>query len=115
MVREFTELIRDGAVVLIGSVRQEILSGVPDEATFARLRDHLRHFEDEQLTTEDYETAAECNNRCRAAGIAGSAIDFLICAAAIRRGLSIFTTDPDFELYETPLSITLHRPRRGKR
>ena len=50
------------------------------------------------------------NNRCRARGVAGSAIDFLICAAAHRRGWSILTTDHDFENYASVLPLRLHSP-----
>jgi hypothetical protein len=36
------------------------------------------------------------NNCCRNRGVAGSAVDFLIWAAAQQRGWSIFTTDSWF-------------------
>jgi hypothetical protein len=36
--------------------------------------------------SRDDEEAAHMSNRCRTRGIAGSAVDFLICAAAHRRG-----------------------------
>jgi len=49
------------------------------------------------------------NNRCRAKGIAGSAVDLLICAAAHRRGWTIFTTDDDFQNYASALPLRLHR------
>ena len=39
------------------------------------------------------------NNQCRSRGIAGSAADFLICAAAHRRGWAILTIDRDFQNY----------------
>ena len=68
----------------------------------------LRVYDDEPLTSEDYESAAEIGNTCRAAGISGSAIDFLICAVTQRRGLSIFTTDRDFARYAAVVSLTLH-------
>ncbi|MBI4860500.1 MAG: PIN domain-containing protein [Candidatus Riflebacteria bacterium] len=107
---ELTELIKEGRAVLIGAIRQEILSGVRERATFDRLRDHLRSFDDEMLSFEDYEEAAACGNRCRAAGVSGSMIDFLLCAVARRRGLSVFTTDAAFERYSRHLHIRLHHP-----
>lgn len=110
-LHELAELIKEGRVVLLGPIRQEILSGISDGRQFARLRDHLRAFGDEQLGVADYEEAARCHNDCRTAGVAGSAIDFLICAAALRRDLAIFTTDRDFQHYADILTITLHRPR----
>jgi predicted nucleic acid-binding protein len=74
----------------------------------------LRAFPDEPLTTEDYEEAARANNRCRRAGVAGSAIDFLLCAAALRRRWAILTTDRDFKRYSKHLTIRLHAPRPTK-
>ena len=53
----------------------------------------------------DYEEAAQLNNQCRARGIAGSAIDLLICAAAIRRNWQVFTTDRDLVRYATVLPL----------
>src|SRR5579863_7035610 len=93
------ELIHDGRAQLVGPVRQELLSGVREEASFRKLRDHLRAFEQASLDVADYEEAARLNNQCRARGIAGSAIDFLICAVAHRRKWKIFPSDRDFERY----------------
>jgi predicted nucleic acid-binding protein len=107
---ELADLVRGGRVVMIGPIRQELLSGVRTEAEHGRLRAHLRAFDDEPLVTADYETAAEAHNRCRTAGVAGSAIDFLICAAASRRDLAILTTDQDFERYSRVLGLRLHGP-----
>jgi len=103
------ELIRDGRVVVIGPVRQEILSGIPDEAQFGKLKAKLRAFEDLGLTSDDYELAAEFTNTCRKRGVQGSYIDFLICAVAARNKLPIFALDKDFERYAQPLGISLYR------
>ncbi|MGH9549894.1 MAG: PIN domain-containing protein [Terriglobales bacterium] len=48
------------------------------------------------------------SNTCRARGIAGSAIDFLICAVAHLRQWEVFTTDRDFARYSKVLPIRLH-------
>ena len=56
----------------------------------------------------DYEEAARIHNQCRSRGIAGSAIDFLICAAAIRRDWQIFTTDQDFTHYAKACPLQLY-------
>lgn len=108
---ELAELIREGRVVMIGAIRQEILSGVKDAKQFATLRDHLRAFPDLITTTEDFEQAAEFSNKCRSKGIQGSSIDFLICAVAVRREQSILTTDADFTRYSRVLPIQLHQSR----
>ncbi len=110
-VREWTELIRERRVLLLGPVRQELLSGIREEASFERLRLRLRAFDDVRLAIEDFEEAARCGNRCRAAGVAGSTVDYLICAVALGRGASIYTADHDFERYARLLPIRLHSPR----
>ena|ERR1051326_8528472 len=108
VVRELAALVDDGRVVIIGPVRQELLSGLRERAQFERLREYLRAFRDLELTSDDYEEAALAYNRCRSKGIQGSNTDFLICAVAIRRELSIFTNDEDFGRYSKLLPIALH-------
>ena len=109
--KELGELIREGRVVMIGPVRQELLSGIKVKGQFELLREHLQSFPDLQLETLDYEEAALAFNRCRERGIQGSNTDFLICAAALRRELSIYTTDGDFKHYARVLKVELHEPR----
>jgi predicted nucleic acid-binding protein len=108
IVDELRALIDEGRVAIIGPIRQELLSGIRNRTAFERLRDHLRSFEDEVLTIEDVERAAEHFNACRARGVQGSNTDFLICAAAERLGLPIFTTDTDFVRFARLLPIELH-------
>jgi predicted nucleic acid-binding protein len=110
-VSELIELINEVRVEIIGPVRQELLSGVKNEAQFRKLRNHLRAFPDLEMTTRDYETAAEFFNLCRGNGIQGSNTDFLICAVAARHKIPIFTTDGDFRQFQPHLPITLYSPR----
>jgi len=102
------DLIRDDRARLIGPIRQELLSGIRETIQYERLRGYLRAFPDENLTMDDYEHAARCNNQCRSRGIAGSGVDFLICAAALARGWQIFTTDTGFRSYAKVLPIKFH-------
>ena len=51
---------------MLGPIRQELLSGIREEAQFRRLRDYLRAFRDHSLEAADYEEAAHMSNRCRA-------------------------------------------------
>jgi len=108
---ELAELIHEGRVVMLGAVRQEVLSGMKLKSQFEQLRDHLRAFPDLELESADYEEAATAFNRCRERGIQGSNTDFLICAAAVRRRLAIYTTDGDFRQYAKLLKLVLHSPR----
>lgn len=108
ITQALAEAIRDGRAQLIGVVRQELLSGIREEQRFKKLRDYLRAFDEPALEMGDYEEAAEMHNRCRARGIAGSTIDFLICAVASRRKWQVFTTDQDFERYGRALGLKLY-------
>ena len=111
VVTELIELIGEGRVILIGPVRQELLSGIRHELQFHKLRSAMRAFEDLGLETEDYETAAAFSNSCMARGIQGSHVDFLICAVAARRRCEIFTDDGDFARFARVLPVQLHQPR----
>lgn len=107
---EILELVEEGRLAVIGPIRQELLSGIRDEKQFELLRSRLEAFPDEELQSEDYVRAAAFWNLCRAKGIQGSAIDFLICSAAVRHGLSIYTADADFTHFARVLPIVLHAP-----
>jgi predicted nucleic acid-binding protein len=109
--RELAELIQEGRVVMMGPIRQELLSGIKVKSQFELLRDRLRAFSDLRLESADYEDAAETFNSCRERGIQGSNTDFLICSVALRRELAIYTTDKDFVQYAKVLKLTLHQPR----
>ncbi len=111
VVAELTELVSESRVVVIGPVRQELLSGLKGSEQFQILRDHLRAFPDLELATADFEEAARFYNRCRARGVQGSNTDFLMCAVASRHEMSIFTTDSDFRAFRQIVPLTLHEPR----
>ena len=104
------ELIQEDRVVMLGMVRQEVLSGIHEELQFHQVRKTLRALPDLEVNTDDHESAARFFNTCRAKGIQGSHTDFLICAVAARRDLSIFTTDRDFNRFVSVLPIRLHQP-----
>ena len=111
LVHELRDLIHQGRAQLLGPVRQEVLSGIRNAGQFEKLRLFLRPFRDEPLDLEDYEMAAMASKRCRAEGIAMSAVDALLCAVALRKNLSIFTTDSDFKNYSRILAFKLHLHR----
>jgi predicted nucleic acid-binding protein len=105
---EQRRLVMAHVAEIIGTVRQEILSGVRDQAQFGRLETHLAAFPDISLLSEDFVTAAKFFNLCRSKGVQGSNTDFLICAVAVRCDLAIFTTDADFRHFAKCLPIALH-------
>ena len=104
------ELVQNKLARVIGPIRQELLSGIKNTQQREQLQHRFRDFEDEPLTTADYEMAAEMSCICRSAGIAVGSIDVLICAVANLRGWQIFTRDGDFEHYGKILSLQFHRP-----
>lgn len=101
------DLVLDARAVMLGPVRQELLSGIKSATQFRTLQSALAGFEDIALSRGDYELAAEFFNTCRGNGVQGSNTDFLICAAASARNLPILTTDLDFKRYQKYLPINL--------
>jgi predicted nucleic acid-binding protein len=102
---KLTDLILSSLVVMIGPVRQEILSGISDTNAFLKLKAKLEAFDDFDISTKDYEMAAEFYNICRKNGIQGSHTDFLICAVAHNNNFLIYTTDKDFDNFAKYLPI----------
>jgi len=108
LTRALAELIREGRAQMMGAIRQELLSGIREEERFHKLRNYLRAFDEPGIEILDYEEAARMHNVCRGRGIAGSSIDFLICAVAQRRDWHIFTTDRDFDRYGRVMKLKLY-------
>ncbi len=111
--QELTQLIEEQRVLLLGPVRQEILSGYSEKSKFELLRSHLSCFANEPILDEDYIKAAEYHNLCRRRGIQGSHTDFLICSCAFRLQAAIYTLDQDFQQYSKVLPVFLHQERRS--
>jgi len=108
-IKQLRFLIEDQRALLIGPIRQEILSGYSDLRKFEKLKEKLSFFENAPIQGSDYELAAQACNRCRQQGVQGSHIDFLICAVAMRLDVPIFTTDKDFAHYKKIVSIKLFK------
>ena len=111
IIKELSELIHELRVVMIGPIRQEILSGISDINKYENLKERLKPFEDILIETEVYELAARLFNQCRKKGIQGSHIDFLICAVSIQYDFAIFTLDHDFEKYKKHINIKSYSVR----
>ena len=105
---ELAQLISEGRARIIGSIRQELLSGIRDHTKFEVVRNTMRALPDVSLSEGDYEEAARVSNLLRSKGVAGSPIDCLICAVAIGRGFAVFTADDDFRHYARHLPITIY-------
>jgi predicted nucleic acid-binding protein len=114
VVRELAELVGDDRARILGLVRQELLTGIKTTSQFEKLRQAMAAFPNVPVDALDYEAAAKVGNDCIAGGIAVATVDMLICAVAHRRGMSIFTTDPDFARYARVLPLKLHSVSDGK-
>lgn len=104
-----TSLIRDQRALIIGPIKQEILSGYSDLHKYQIIKEKLSYFTNTPILDSDYEMAAELSNKCRKKGVQGSHIDFLICAVANRIDIPIFTNDKDFEHYQNIIFIKLFK------
>jgi len=106
---ELRRLIAEHQVEIAGPIRQEILTGLREQAQFDHLEAYLRAYPDLPIVTEDYVAAARFSNLCRTKGVQGSHTDFLICALAARNKLAVFTNDRDFSLFANHLPVTLYK------
>lgn len=110
---DWCNLVRVQGAVLIGPVRQEVLSGFSSAERYGVLRMTLRAFEDLPVDIADYELAAHFHNDCRRRGVQGSPTDFLICAVAKRMDSPVFTTDSDFKRYAKFTDVRLYDSTRA--
>ena len=110
-VAALKDLIADARAMLMGPVRQELLSGIKDSGQFERLRSALAAFPNEALSTPDYERAAQLFNTCKAQGVQGSSTDFLICAVGLERKLPIFSLDQNYTHFQKCVPLELFAPQ----
>ncbi|HKE26116.1 MAG TPA: PIN domain-containing protein [Bryobacteraceae bacterium] len=90
---ELTQAIQDGRVAMIGLIRQELLSGIKEQAQFAKIKSALAPFVDERIDTADHEHAARLYNECGSQGFEVGPVDMLICAVAMRRNWQVLSND----------------------
>jgi predicted nucleic acid-binding protein len=93
LIARLTESIQEGNVVMIGPIRQEVLSGIKDESQFEKTERLLAPFPDEELGSDFYVEAARLFNLCRRHGVQCGPVDMLICSVAVRKRCMILTSD----------------------
>jgi hypothetical protein len=93
MLAELREAIQNRRAAILGAIRQEILSGIRDRAQFAKTRELLEPFLDEEVRADDYVEAARLFNLCRNHGVQCGSVDMLLCAVAVRKHYGILTHD----------------------
>lgn len=108
VVAKLTSLIDRTRAVMIGPVRQELLSGVRSESKFRVLQGVLNRFEHIPVLLGDYDEAARFENICRSNGLAVTPFDLLLCAVSIRAQMPIFTTDCDFSRIAAHVPLSLY-------
>lgn len=107
-VIELEKLIENHHTIMLGPIRQEILSGIKHSEQYLILKNYLASFKDFSVVSDDYEKAAELYNICRNKGIQASNTDFLICAVAVNNNFNIFSNDKDFYLLADYIPIRLY-------
>jgi predicted nucleic acid-binding protein len=105
-----SKLIKNNEIIIIGPIKQEILSGIKDTKQFENLKTILRAFRGYSIKEIEYEKAVEISNLCRKFGIQGSNADFLICSIAIENNFQIYSLDKDFNNFSNVIPIQLFTP-----
>jgi predicted nucleic acid-binding protein len=90
---ELVRAIHDGRVAMLGLIRQELLSGIKEQAQFDKVKAALDPYLDEPINTADHEYAARIYNEYRIQGVEAGTVDILICALAVRRGWEVLSGD----------------------
>ena len=103
-VRHIHELLRSGSAMLIGAIRQELLTGIRAPSQFAAVQEGLLGARELAMPLAAYDQAASCANRCIEHGVAIEKMDLLLCAASIIHGVSIWANDGDFARYAAVLT-----------
>ena len=108
IIKKLYAILEAEEEILIGPVRQELLSGISNKNVFYDLMKKLNGFNNYEVQLSDHDLAAEFFNICLSNGIQGSQTDFIICAVAYRYNSEIFTEDKDFNNYKEYLPIKLY-------
>lgn len=90
----------------------EVLQGIRDETTFARVRRHLERFEIFETCGTDLAVAAAQNFRKlrRQGYTVRKTIDCFIATFCLREGHSLLHRDRDFDAFEKLLGLQIIRP-----
>ena len=96
-VENLEGLMKADRVVICGQILQEVLQGARDEKAFRKLAKEMRLWRTEAEQPEDFEEAARIFARLRWKGVTIPPTDCLIAGVALRRDLSLYAHDADFE------------------
>ena len=90
-------LQRGDLVATTGLILQELLQGFQGPSSRRKIIESFSLLPVLRPDIEDHIDAAKLRNRCRRKGVQVGTIDALIAQLCIRHGLSLLTTDRDFE------------------
>ena len=111
-VTALTDALGGGETILTtGLVLQELLQGFAGPKARAQI---LERFSAVPLLVpdrDDHIEAAALRNTCRRAGIQVGTIDALIAQLCVRHGLTLISTDQDFENIARHAPLKVWRPR----
>ena len=111
-VTALTDALGAGETILTtGLVLQELLQGFAGPKARAQI---LERFSAVPLLVpdrDDHIEAAALRNTCRRAGIQVGTIDALIAQLCVRHGLTLISTDQDFENIARHAPLKVWRPR----
>jgi len=100
-VREVTELKRaleaGESIYVTGLILQELLQGFTKPKEHKQIIDHFKALPLLVPDREDHIQAAELRNKCRRKGAQTGTIDALLAQLCIRHGLTMLSTDRDFQ------------------
>jgi predicted nucleic acid-binding protein len=97
-VAKLARALQEGDTILTtGLVLQELLQGFSGPKARILILDHFSAVPLLAPDRDDYIEAASLRNDCRRAGVQVGTIDALIAQLCIRHGLSLLSTDHDFQ------------------
>lgn len=97
-VVKLTQALEEGDTILTtGLVLQELLQGFSGPKARILILDHFSAVPLLAPDRDDHIEAANLRNNCRRAGVHAGTIDVLIAQLCIRHGLTLLSTDRDFE------------------
>jgi predicted nucleic acid-binding protein len=109
-VRALTQMIESGESILTtGLVLQELLQGFSGPKARAQILDRFSALPLLLPDREDHIAAAELRNRCRRSGKQIGTIDALLAQLCIRHGLTMLSTDQDFDHIARQCALKLWR------
>jgi predicted nucleic acid-binding protein len=97
-VTKLKQALEEGDTILTtGLVLQELLQGFSGPKARILILDHFSAVPLLAPDREDYIEAATLRNTCRRAGVQTGTIDALIAQLCVRHGLTLLSTNRDFE------------------